>query len=268
MWNRLATLALLVGLTAFACPGPRVTGFVIDDPVSGAKVEVTRLDDAGEFVSFVGSTTTDVQGFFRRRVPGRHVYDLVVTEGSFTDAATGLEVDLADHDGMLEAIVDGPGRYAVTPITTMAAELTLQHISLGATAAEAIAAAVQELGDSFESQGVVFDPIRTIPADLDSVFVGELTQEKLYGAVLAGLSQCAADRDRLATGYPPGTITTIEVTAALVRDLRDGAIDGADGSVTPPQVLLLGPTQVPLLDPGADFEEVLADCIERMRPSS
>jgi hypothetical protein len=133
-----SALAMLVGLTAFACLGPRISGFVVDDVVAGARVEITELDSEGAFVSLVGSATTGADGFFRRRVPGQRVYRLVATGGQFTDEATGCPVDLASRGGSLEAIVGGPGRFAVTPLTSMAAELTRRELASGLTASEAM----------------------------------------------------------------------------------------------------------------------------------
>jgi hypothetical protein len=257
-------LLLLVGVTAFACP--RVTGFVIDDPVAGAKVEVTSLAPDGTLEGSVGSTTTNENGFFWQRVPGRRVYGIEATGGRFTDVATGCEIDLAGRDGLLGTVAEGPGRFAVTPISSLAAELALRDMSRGVAASEAISAAAEDVAEIFSMGDIRFDPNRTIPADQDSrLFAGNLTPRKLYGAVLAGLSQCAADRDAQAQGFPACTITPVELTDALVRDIRDGAIDGVDGSVAPPQAVVVLPTDVPLLDPGTRFDEVLADCIDRVR---
>ena len=131
----------------------------------------------------------------------------------------------------------------ISPLTTMAAERAFTDIfESGRDLEEAAEAALQNLAAYFEvfsPSHVRFDPLRTMPAALSSnvSLSNPLTPEELYGLILAGLAQLAANLDLEASGgtppagpapnFGPGYITALELTAALARDICDGALDRA-----------------------------------------
>jgi len=212
---------------------------------------------------------TDDRGRFS--IPaGTGPFVVRTSNGFFFDVVTGARISVGPREGTMQILVPGPGEFAVTPISAMQFELALRDIQDGVFVLPAIARTTAAIAEAFKvrinGDDVTFDAIKTIPTDVTDERHAErpLDAGKLYGAILAGLSQIAKNRDdenRTDFNGNVGTITSVEVTAALVRDLRDGSIDGVDASQNPTVRILLGDTNVPLVRVGTPFGTDLARAI-------
>ncbi|RME74023.1 MAG: hypothetical protein D6776_05990, partial [Planctomycetota bacterium] len=241
----------------------------MDGAVQDGRVDTVRLDAFGAFQDFRGSVRTLDDGSYRQAIPGAGFYQVDVVSGSYTDPITGESVDLGSRGMHLRAIGVGPGTINVSNVTTLAAALTARELATGVSMTAALATASDAIGDLFSVGLVRFDPLTTTPANLrDGSFTGGITPESLYGAVLEALSQLAFERDQQTSSPGSGAISALELTEAMARDLRDGALDGVDASVSPPERVTIGTTGVELVRAGTPFMADLGTAVVAAAPPS
>lgn len=128
--NRITINELIaaVNLALEGCVGDQTTisGAAVKGPVSGANVEAFGVGPDGVKGAQIGSATTDDSGTFQMQV-GNHSgpFMLEMTDGSFSDEATGTHMGMGATDMMTAAVPDVMAGSTlsgiqITPLTSMA----------------------------------------------------------------------------------------------------------------------------------------------------
>jgi hypothetical protein len=235
----LLALPLVLGACQFPTkPWPEVNGVTLtgvvvgSEPVRGAIVEAWRVDGRGvPAAEPLVTAESDAQGRFRIEGEPRLAPPFLVTarRGVTSEYWSGDEVALADEVHMravvtIDWLLDDPPSempFAISPLTTVAAELAGQRVAEGQESDYAAAAtrAHALLDAHFE-----IDLRRAQPVRESSALV---TEEIRHGLVLAGLSGIVHEA-ALRTGRPLASMNIGMLTAALVEDVRgpDARLDG------------------------------------------
>lgn len=218
-----------------------MTGSVAKGPVALATVRVFQIDPTTRALTLVGAGTTDASGVYLFAVPGAGPFLLLASGGSYEDEATGRTLSLASMaanptslddplPGVMTAIVGGSTTSAVslTPLSTIAAAriAELARSDPDALDAAEIDAVYDDVGDEF---GLGVDPRGVAPLDFSApqdaaaINADPDGPAARLGALLAGISQAAADR---------GVSDPMDYVDALGEDFSDGSLNGLAGAAT------------------------------------
>lgn len=217
-------LILLSSCILGACSGdgtsePQSTtlrGRVFKGSIVAADVSVYTVTSAGALNRRVaGPVSSDAEGAFEMEVPGgaSGIHMIVAAGGHYEDEADGVQVDLEGRT--LRSHVEftgGDDWVTISPLTDIGVELTLASISAGAGLSDAFVHTVNG-----SEVGLGFDPIATDPLAMSQA-------GHSYAALLGGLSYLIADDPTLSAL----DADRADVLFALMSDLVDGELDGAD----------------------------------------
>ncbi len=206
-----------------------IEGISSKGPIAEATINIYRIEangDRGELVSGPYITAADGSWNTDDDLPAGGPFEAVSTGGYYTDEATDTEVILADDDELSGIIVSSSSsiEVAITPLTH-AALLTAKHsiANFGMSASDAIRHAI---GDMQASLG--FDVTTTLPPAIDDL-ASKTNSQKLYAAILGGISELSADSSITDT---LSAADKFDIAIALAQDLSDGKLDGSDISGT------------------------------------
>lgn len=217
------------GTNSETTPPPEISynieGVSSKGPIAEATINIYRIEangDRGELVAGPYTTAADGSWNTDDDLPTGGPFEVVSTGGYYTDEATDTEVVLADDDELSGIIVasDTNIEVAITPLTH-AALLTAKHsiTNFGMSASDAVRHAI---GDMQASLG--FDVTTTLPPAIDDL-ASKTSSQKLYSAILGGISELSADSDITDTLSAAGKF---DIAIALAQDLSNGKLDGSD----------------------------------------
>ena len=227
---KLALLALTVVLygcsdSSSTSPGSppattsSISGAVTKGPVSGATVNVYRMDSSGQAVGdpVAGPIQTASDGSWNVDVPLEVERPLLVlaTGGSYVDEATGIQVDVSNRT-LSSFLTEGTDTSAVSPLSEAVVRSARKYLSEnpGGTLDESVQEGLSNVSKVFGSN---FDPLTDVPDPS-----GTTVKSRQYAAVLGGLSQLASTAS--------GTTDPLDTVLALSEDVTDGVLDGqSDG---------------------------------------
>ncbi|MDF1663297.1 MAG: IPT/TIG domain-containing protein, partial [Planctomycetota bacterium] len=220
-------------------PGVMIGGTVSAGPVNNAQVDIFLVDPTTGDLTLVGTVMTGPTGQFTfvSQTPG--VFLAIARGGTYKDEATGvmrslgmpaLPTNINDaRDNSLETLLDSASATtvtaSVTPLTSIASQRAIsasQGSGMAVNPAMIDSAAMSvanELG-LVDGNGNALDPRDIAPVDLtdgNNAGVDPASPEAIYGALLGGLSQAAADA---------GVAEPLDFVRALQEDFSDGVFDG------------------------------------------
>jgi hypothetical protein len=237
---RVVILILVLGLLFFHSPEAfaaslTVKGYVVKGPVAGTVVKVYALTPKGGKGSKLKATTTDANGYFKVKLDPAPTSPFLIeaTGGSFVDEATGETISMTSPDILTAAVKAGTKIAVVTPLTHMATVRARAMAKAGVPLKAAISAAYAGLARQYDLINIG-NVIPVAASDEEAIKTASFDQ-RIYGLVLAGLSQEALDLN----------VRIMDLIAALAEDLSDGIFDGMKSS-TPITVPTIGGDPIPL----------------------
>ena len=181
-------------------------------------VKDVNLGEGGTSLGDPGRAPGSFEIFFENDPDYEGPVLVEVTGGTYVDEVTGQTVTL---NGTLTAVVadtSGDPEIVVSPLTTLAASLA-RAASGGATAAN-ITAANTQVAALF---GGSFDLLATKPVDMTVMDTAMIDADVAdYTLAIAAFSQLAADL----------ALSPSQLLSQLERDIRDGRLDGRNGTTT------------------------------------
>lgn len=218
-----------------------VSGYVVDDAVGGALLNVYGFDD-GVKGELLASTTTAQDGGYSLQVDGveRRLLLLEARGGEYIELATGQRVEL-EEDQVLKALaVKRPGQsmsVMVTPLTHLTAALVRYYLDSGMAVEAAIDTATAELNELF---GI--DVAAVPPRSITEQGTSELTPDYLYGFFLSALSSWTKRVNEQNGLAPHAVYTSIALSQVLYDEVAaDGLLDGRAGNALALGTVGLGP---------------------------
>lgn len=210
-----------------------VSGAAVKGYVGAAKVDVYEYQSSGDRGTKIATTQTDTKGNYQFSVDYRGPVEIVVSEGSYKDEASGVSVSLQSRELRSVAVLKGGSQSAaVSALTTIAAEYA--DVNATANVEASITDANTKVAQAFGLAGL--DISGEIPADLTFASTGLTKAQVQYGAVQAGLSQVVMEN----------SLTADQLLALLddiAKDLSDDAMDGKAGSAALQTSLNLTPAE-------------------------
>ena len=208
-------------------PSTPVSGFVVDDAISGALINVYAFD-GGVKGDLLGSTTTGANGAYSLEIDSINEQPVLIEArgGSYVELSTGFQVTLKD-DEMLKAIdIFEPGQplsLMVTPLTHLVVALVEFHLDEGVGVEEAIKTASSDINELFG-----FDVHSVYPRSIaDQGSENGINDEHMYGFFLSALSSWTkriSEQNGLA---PHETYNSVGLSQILFNELTsDGLMDG------------------------------------------
>jgi len=239
--NLLFAVTLTIGVFLSSCSddsadqSSTISGSAVKGYVGSATVDVYQYVDNGQRGTLLASTSTDSRGNYSVSFNFRGIVEVVVSDGSYKDEASGTTVTLGTES--LRNIVSIDQRtktVAVTALTTIVAEHV--NANAGAGIETAIANANAKVSAAFGLSGV--DLTTVIPSDFSSPALGHSIAQLKYGVIQAGLSQLIKDQHLSAD-------KVLELIQDIANDFSDGSFDGKKGaaaltfalSITPKEAL-------------------------------
>ena len=213
------------------------------DPATGAKVSPA-----------LSTTATDVNGRFSTDIGVYSGPVLVTVSGTYTDEASSTQV-VIDADRPMRAIIadagPAPKRYAVTPLTDLAATLALANVPV---TPENIVAANARISELFK----ISDILTTEPVANAALMGSATIDQQAYTLALATLSQMAGNNrasgefpafsqiDALLTGFgndlkqSPASVLSTTNASSFANALATVTQPGAPLSGFPSATAVLG----------------------------
>jgi hypothetical protein len=209
-----------------------LSGSAVKGYVDAAKVDVYEYISKGERGSLIASAKTDNKGSFSISTDYRGPIEIVVSEGRYSDEATGSIVNLQARELRSIAVLKQESQLAVSALTTIAAE----YIDANATAdlEASVEIANEKVAKAFGIAEVNIS--KELPADLSHASKALSQAQIKYGAVQAGLSQVAKENNLSAEDL-------LTLVADIAKDYADGVLDGKSGSAALETTLTLTPEQ-------------------------
>lgn len=230
-------LALVFGMLAFSCSDDSekstVSGTAAKGYIANANVDVYAYVQAGQRGRLLASTVTNAKGEYSVEVEHKGAVEIVVTNGSYKDEASGSTVNLGSRELRSVVMVNAKKKIAaITALTTIAAAHVDAHASAGIETA--IANANTQVSAAFGLDGI--DLTETIPSDLSfaSIMHGEARIK--YGIIQAGLSQVIKQEGIAAEKL-------LDLIADISADYSDGMMNNSRGSVALQFSLAITPKQ-------------------------
>jgi hypothetical protein len=185
-----------------------VAAFAVNNGAIGAQLASSMTDAGGNFTMSIGSYSGPVM--------------LLVSNGTYTDLATGSAMTMAAGDVMTAVIptissgatVTG---IQVTPLTSMA-QLRAQYMTGGM-----IDANIMSANTAVSSYFMISDILYTLPVDplVTASGIGATQDMINYGATIAAMSQYATNI---------GMASSSAIITAFMDDASDGVMNGLMGS--------------------------------------
>lgn len=231
-------LALTMGMLAFSCSDDSekstVSGTAAKGYIANANVDVYAYAQAGTRGRLLASTVTNAKGEYSVDVEHKGAVEIVVTNGSYKDEASGATVNLGNHELRTVTMVNAKKKVAaITALTTIAAAHVDAHASAGIETA--IANANAKVSTAFGLDGI--DLTETLPSDLSFAAVTHSEARIKYGIIQAALSQVIKEQGLAAEKL-------LELIANISADYSDGSFDNHGSislkfalSITPPQAM-------------------------------
>lgn len=233
-------LALTLGAFTISCSEDSekstVSGTAAKGYIANANVDVYAYASTGTRGRLLASTVTDVKGNYSVDVEYRGAVEVVVSNGSYKDEASGATVELGDHELRSVVIVNAEKETAaITALTTIAAAHIDAHASAGIETA--IANANARVSTAFGLDGI--NLTETIPSDLSFAAVTHGEARIKYGIIQAALSQVIKSE-----GLAPEKL--LDLVADISADYSDGSFNNSKGTValqvslgvTPPEAMV------------------------------
>jgi hypothetical protein len=230
-------LALTFGMLAFSCSDDSdkstVSGTAAKGYVANANVDVYAYIEAGQRGRLLASTVTDAKGNYSVEVDHKGAVEIIVSNGSYKDEASGNSVNLGTHKLRTIAMVNAKKKVAaITALTTIAAAHVDAHSSAGVETA--IANANTKVSTAFGLDGI--NLTETIPSDLSFAAATHGEARIKYGIIQAALSQVIKEQGMAAEKL-------LDLVADISADYSDGSFNGSDGSAALTFSLSLTPSQ-------------------------
>lgn len=234
---KLFALALVVGVIAVSCSDDSdestVSGTAAKGYIANAQVDVYAYLETGQKGKLLASTVTDAKGKYSVRVNYRGPVEVVVSNGSYKDEASGATVVMGNHSLRALAILNTEKETAaVTALTSIAAAHVDAHASAGIETA--IANANAKVSTAFGLDGINLTEV--IPSDFSFGAITHSEAQLKYGVIQAALSQVIKEQGLAAEKL-------LELIADISSDYSDGSFNGSDGSVALQFSLSITPTQ-------------------------
>ncbi len=223
-------------------PTASVSGFVVDDAISDAQINIYAFDD-GLKGDLLGTTITGADGAYALEIDGVNKRPVLIEArgGSYVELATGQQVVLKDDEVLKAVAIFQPGQplsLMVTPLTHLVVALVEFQLSSGADVEAAIATASSEINELFG-----FDVLSVYPRSIaDQGTVNGVNEEHLYGFFLSALSSWTkriSEQNGLA---PHEVYNSIGLSQILFNELTsDSLLDGKaiiNGSAGPSELAL------------------------------
>ncbi|MBI4575920.1 MAG: hypothetical protein HY722_06625 [Planctomycetes bacterium] len=244
----LAPIAITAGCGVFdedhphrgAAATTAVTGQASKGVFTGpAIVKAFKLEDNGSAGALLAQADTDASGNFSLAIPAGTPALIEVVAGAATkfvdeSDAAGAEVAIPAGTRILTTIIKdateaAQARQAVTPLTTIAADMAAKKASNGMKVSESIDTALAECSDYFfPNLAAASRPAltTTLPNVVDTrgggtayALTGDDKKDE-YGLVMAALVKQARTLN----------VAAVDLIGAMAADGRDGAFDGADAT--------------------------------------
>ena len=223
-------------------PVSQVSGFVVDDAISDALINVYAFDN-GVKGELLASTTTAADGSYSLAIDAVTPRPVLFEArgGSYVELATGEKVSLKEDEVLKAVAIQHPGQplsIMVTPLTHLVTALVEYQLASGMSVDTAIATATAEIDELFG-----FDVAATYPHSIaEQGADADLSAERLYAFFLSALSSWTK-RVSEQNGLPPhSTYNSIELSQVLYNEVAsDGLLDGkgkASGSNNSTQLAL------------------------------
>ncbi len=208
-------------------PSNTISGFVVDDAISGAFINVYAFD-GGERGGLLASTTSAADGSYSvelDNVVSRPVL-LEARGGSYVELATGQQIDIKEDEVLKAVVILQPGQalsIMVTPLTHLAAALVEYRLVSGVAVEQAIISAAAEMNDLFG-----FDVVSVYPRSIAEQGQDDaLTAEHLYGFFLSALSSWTKRVSEQNDLAPHAIYNSIALSQVLYKEVAsDGLLDG------------------------------------------
>ncbi len=208
-------------------PSSTVSGFVVDDAISGALINVYAFDN-GVQGELLASTITGPDGAYEIEIDILEQRPLLIEArgGSYVELATDQKINLKD-DEVLRAVTiyqpDQPLSLMVTPLTHLVTALVEYQTSTGKSVEQAIADATTEINSLFG-----FDVASVYPRSIaDQGVDSGLVDEHLYGFFLSALSSWTKRVSELNDLAPHEVYNSIGLSQILYNEIvSDGLLDG------------------------------------------
>lgn len=213
-------LALTLSMLAFSCSEDseksNVSGTAAKGYIANANVDVYAYAQAGTRGRLLASTVTNARGEYSVDVEHKGAVEIVVTNGTYKDEASGATVNLGNHELRTVMMLNAKKKVAaVTALTTIAAAHADAHADAGIETA--IANANAKVSAAFGLDGV--DLTETIPSDLSLAAATHSEARIKYGIIQAGLSQVIKEQGLAAEKL-------LDLIADISADYSDGSFNG------------------------------------------
>jgi hypothetical protein len=230
-------LALSLGMFAFSCSEDSekstVNGTAAKGYVANANVDVYAYAESGQRGRLLASTVTNAKGEYSVQVEHKGAVEVVVSNGSYKDEASGSNVELGNHKLRSVVMLNAKSKVAaVTALTTIAAAHVDAHASAGIETA--IVNANTKVSTAFGLDGINLTEV--IPSDLSFSAVTHSEARIKYGIIQAALSQVIREQGLAASSL-------LDLVANISADYSDGSFNNNQGSVALQFSLSITPTE-------------------------
>lgn len=205
-----------------------VSGYSVDAIIRNGTIKVFGLNSDATKGEFLGSTTTDENGYYELSLRSVSLPVLIeVTGGTYIEEASGKVITLATGD-VLRAITfyesGEPLSVMVTPLTNLAAGLVVYKVGQGVSLNNAIVESSTAI-----SSYVGFDILDTVPRDVTNpVNYGYALDDGMrYGLFTAAISSWTKHAGEENLQSPHTIYTSIRLASIMYDDISsDGLLDG------------------------------------------
>lgn len=208
-------------------PTASVSGFVVDDAISGALINVYAFD-GGVKGDLLGSATTGLDGAYSLEIDVVNKRPVLIEArgGSYVELSTGLQVTLKDDEVLKAVDIFEPGKplsLMVTPLTHLVVALVDFHLNEGVAVEQAIATASSDINELFG-----FDVHSVYPRSIaDQGSQNGINDEHMYGFFLSALSSWTKRISEQNSVSPHEVYNSIGLSQILFNELAsDGLMDG------------------------------------------
>ena len=195
--------------------GSTISGVASKGLIAGGTVQVFAISANGQKGELLGSTTTDSDGHYGLAVDYDGPVLVEISNGTYTDEATGQSTVLAEPLRAALPSVSGSIDVAVTPLTEIAVRIAESTGSMNATT-------IDEANDLL-SQLLGGDIVATMPTDCSdpATFSAADSSGQNYALFLAAISQMSETSGQ----------DLADVLEAIEEDLADMEMDQTSGDL-------------------------------------
>lgn len=205
-----------------------VSGYSVDAIIRNGTIKVYGLNSDATKGEFLGSTTTDENGYYELSLRSASLPVLIeVTGGTYIEEASGKVITLATGD-VLRAITfyesGEPLSVMVTPLTNLAAGFVVYKVGQGVNLNNAIVESSTAI-----SSYVGFDILDTVPRDVTNPinYGYSLDDGMRYGLFTAAISSWTKHAGEENLQSPHTIYTSIRLASIMYDDISsDGLLDG------------------------------------------